>query len=66
MSRRNSTKSRYGDHCFREAAIGKSPDQIRRELAELSRAGIRRSIAAGVAVVRSNWPWLQGLQRRTG
>ncbi|HEX8667094.1 MAG TPA: hypothetical protein VF727_01815 [Allosphingosinicella sp.] len=57
MAKRTPLKALYGDYGFREPAMGKSPNQIRRELGGWSRAAIDRSIRAGVALFQPNWPW---------
>jgi hypothetical protein len=55
-------RSLYGDYGFREATREKSPSVIRREMEEAARAGIERSMKAGLAVAKANWPWLQHLR----
>jgi hypothetical protein len=52
----------YGDYGFREAALGKCPNEIKRELEERARRSIGRSMEAGVAMFKPNWPWLRGLE----
>lgn len=63
MARRTSKKALYGDHAFRAAAAGKTPDEIRREIEARARASIRRSIEGGTTMFRPDWPWLRGLGR---
>ena len=63
MARYTPLKTLYGDHGFREAAAGKSPGEIRREIEERARQSIGRSVDKGVAMFRPDWPWLRGLGR---
>ena len=59
MTTRTSQKLAYGDYCFREPHLGKSPAEIRRDLAERARAHIRASMAKAPRFLPANWPWVR-------
>jgi hypothetical protein len=43
--------------------MGKSPNQVRRELDQWSRAAIDHSMRAGVALFQPCWPWVRASRR---
>ena len=59
MTTRTSKKLAYGDYCFREPHLGKSPAEIRRDLAERARAHIRSSMAKAPRFLPADWPWIR-------
>jgi hypothetical protein len=59
MTTRTSKKIAYGDYCFREPHLGRTPLQIRQDLAERARLHIGRSMAKAPRFLPAEWHWVR-------